>query len=207
MSDRAAILASVRSALGRAQGAPVPPPPASIVTSPAPADLRARFCDRVVAIGGRLTQADVTGPTVAEILRAAQVRTVAVSDAPELAPIAAQLAAAGITIVRHDAPREQLLAADAGLTMAQMGIAESGTLVLDAGAERARLASLLPPLHVCVLPVQRLIPTLGHALAALPAPLPHAITFISGPSRTADIELQLVVGVHGPKELHVVLVG
>lgn len=207
MSERDQILARVREALGRERTSPVPPPPPGIVTSPSPADPKARFGERLAAIGGKFLQATAAEAAVLQVLRTAKVRTVVVSDAPELAPLTAAMRAAGLTVVPHDAPRDVLLAADAGLTTAQFGIAESGTLVLDAGAERNRLASLLPPLHLCVLPAERLIPTLGHALAALPSPLPHAITFISGPSRTADIELQLVVGVHGPKELCVVLVG
>jgi L-lactate dehydrogenase complex protein LldG len=206
MSDRTTILGSIRAALGRTAGAPVPPPPPNIVTSPAPADLVERFCDRLAAIGGKLDASQDASSAVLQRLRAAGARSVILSDAPEIEAMAAPLRAAGITCLGSDAPREQLLAADAGVTSAQLGIAESGTLMLDAGAERSRLASLLPPLHICVLPSTRLIPTLGDALASLPSPLPHAITFISGPSRTADIELQLVVGVHGPKELCVVLV-
>ena len=71
----------------------------------------------------------------------------------------------------------------------------------------ARLVSLVPPLHIALLPTERLLGTMADSLAAVhtngPAP---TITFITGPSRTADIELTLVVGVHGPRELHVVLV-
>lgn len=75
--------------------------------------------------------------------------------------------------------------------------------------ERHRLLSLLPKVHFAVLPADRIVATLGDALAAARgaggAP-PRALTLITGPSRTADIELTLVVGVHGPKELHVLLV-
>ncbi|MBL8755761.1 MAG: LUD domain-containing protein, partial [Planctomycetes bacterium] len=110
----------------------------------------------------------------------------------------------------HDAPRDELLAADAGVTFAQHGIAETGTLVLTSAHEQNRLASLLPALHVAVLPGSRLCGTLADAFAALQgvdgSPIARTITFVTGPSRTADIELTLVVGVHGPKTLHVVLV-
>jgi L-lactate dehydrogenase complex protein LldG len=93
--------------------------------------------------------------------------------------------------------------------MAQWGIAETGTLVLESAREQHRLASLLPALHVVVLPCSRLLGTLAEAFVRLQpngAPSSRTITFISGPSRTADIELELVVGVHGPKLLHVLLV-
>ena len=104
--------------------------------------------------------------------------------------------------------RRGLMQAAGGLTLAQWGIAESGTLVLDGRREDHRLVSLLPPIHVAILPRSRMLATLGHALAALAADGPltgSAITFVTGPSRTADIELTLVVGVHGPSVLHVIL--
>src|SRR6185503_17060568 len=105
--------------------------------------------------------------------------------------------------------RAALLAAELGVSCAQWGIAETGTLVLESARERHRLVSLLPPVHVALLPSARLLGTLGEALAALRTsiggPASRTITFITGPSRTADIELTLVVGVHGPRELHVLL--
>lgn len=104
--------------------------------------------------------------------------------------------------------RAQLLAADVGLTTAQLAIAETGTLVLVGTSERHRLASLLPAAHVALVRLDDLVPGLDDALARLAAdgddPAP-CVTFITGPSRTADIELQLVVGVHGPRSLDVLL--
>src|SRR5262249_12350113 len=100
-------------------------------------------------------------------------------------------------------------AAELGVTTAQWGVAETGTLVLESAAERHRLISLLPPVHVALLPAGRLLGTLGDALEAVRpargAPLSRTITFVPRPSRPADIELTLVVGVHGPRELHVLV--
>jgi L-lactate dehydrogenase complex protein LldG len=131
-----------------------------------------------------------------------------VSDAPEVESLVAPLARE-IELLAHDAPRAAQLEAQAGLTAAQWGIAETGTLVLESARERHRLASLLAPLHVALLPAGRLLGTLDEALAAVRgpdgAPAARTITFVTGPSRTADIELELVVGVHGPRDLHVVL--
>jgi L-lactate dehydrogenase complex protein LldG len=113
----------------------------------------------------------------------------------------------GVEVVGPDAPRAELLAAELGVTRAQWGIAETGTLVLESARERHRLVSLLPPVHVALLRAGALLGTLGEALAATRgstgAPASRTITFVTGPSRTADIELTLVVGVHGPRELHV----
>ena len=70
------------------------------------------------------------------------------------------------------------------------------------------LVSLLPPVHIAIIRSSDIHPTIGDALAALHGAndLSRAITFITGPSRTADIELTLTVGVHGPKELYVIII-
>ena len=119
----------------------------------------------------------------------------------------AWLSSTGHCVVGPDGPREDQLEAGVGLTEAQLAIAETGTLVLRSDNEEHRLASLLPRVHIAVLNVRDLVPELGEALAKLQTDgIPPVITFITGPSRTGDIELTLVVGVHGPEILHVVLV-
>jgi L-lactate dehydrogenase complex protein LldG len=94
-----------------------------------------------------------------------------------------------------------------GLTGAQGGLADTGTLALVSGPGRGRLASLLPPVHIALLPAQKLYPSLPAFLAAHPAAATEGsnLVFITGPSRTADIELTLSMGVHGPKEIHVII--
>jgi L-lactate dehydrogenase complex protein LldG len=96
---------------------------------------------------------------------------------------------------------------------ADAGIAESGTLVLRSGSGRGRLASLIAPVHIAVLRRAQIVRGLGAALALLQEQ--HGrdlfvdssnLTLISGPSRTGDIELTLTLGVHGPREIHVVLI-
>lgn len=113
--------------------------------------------------------------------------------------------------MRDEARKARLLAAGVGVTGADYAIADTGTLVLVAGGERHRLLSLLPPVHVCVLPRDRIVANLPELLARVrceevEADLPLSITFITGPSRTADIELTLAHGVHGPREVHVLIV-
>ena len=96
---------------------------------------------------------------------------------------------------------------DVGVSNAQAAIAETGTLVLDSAYERHRLVSLVPPVHIAVVNASSIVETLGEALALLQkdTEISPAITFITGPSRTADIELTLAIGVHGPQELYVIV--
>lgn len=209
MNAREQILATIRAGL---RGAPAAlPPPLSGAGVP-PGERVERFTAMLTKVGGRVDcVADLAaaGRRVRELLAAAAVQRLLASDAPELRAIVQALPAA-VRVLPVDAAREESLAADAGITCAQWGIAETGTLVLASAAERNRLASLLPALHVVVLPAARLLGSLGEAFARLRAPdgAPSArtITFVTGPSRTADIELTLVVGVHGPKDLHVIVV-
>jgi L-lactate dehydrogenase complex protein LldG len=104
---------------------------------------------------------------------------------------------------------EELGACAVGITGADAGLADTGSLVVVSGPGRGRLASLLPPVHVAVLPVSRLVWTLADALALQPtlATSGSNLVVITGPSRTADIEMTLTRGVHGPRDVHVVLVG
>lgn len=128
---------------------------------------------------------------------------VAVSDGADL-PIAVD----GVDLFEGWSKREDLLNADAGLTSAQIGIAESGTLALIGNSEKHRLVSLVPPIHVCILRRKNIVGTMSEALAKVESgpELSPLVTFVTGPSRTADIELQLVLGVHGPRQLRIILV-
>jgi len=95
-----------------------------------------------------------------------------------------------------------------GITSAQWGIAETGTLVLESEKEFNRLTSLVPPVHICLLEAKNMRETLGEILQNLnTGNLSRTVTFITGPSRTSDIELTLAIGVHGPAELHVIVIG
>ncbi len=94
-----------------------------------------------------------------------------------------------------------------GITAVDYALADTGTLVLISGPGRARSASLVPPVHLAVVEARQIISGLDDlfVLLAETSNTASAVTFITGPSRTADIELTLVVGVHGPQQLHVIL--
>lgn len=103
---------------------------------------------------------------------------------------------------------QQLAAASAGLTGALGGLADTGTLVVASGPGKPRFASLLPPVHIALLPVATLYPDLPAFLAAH-SDITRAgsnVVLITGPSRSSDIEFTPTLGVHGPKTLHVVLI-
>lgn len=171
----------------------------------------AAFTEILATLGAPVDVAkDVSsaGERITGILAEHHASSVALSDAPEVLAVADALPPT-IERIPHDAPRESLLRSNAGLSTAQWAIAETGTLALESLHERHRLATLLPDLHIALVPASRLLATLGDAferLAKNGSPDAATITFITGPSRTADIELELVVGVHGPKALHVVIV-
>ena len=135
-----------------------------------------------------------------------QTRRVALSDAPVLRRLAREIE--GDTNEVSIVPGiKDLFAYDIGITTAQIAIAETGTLVLESDRERHRLISLLPLAHIAIVDSKDICATLGDAIRQVRrnSETSPAITFITGPSRTADIELTLTIGVHGPKELYVIV--
>jgi L-lactate dehydrogenase complex protein LldG len=97
-----------------------------------------------------------------------------------------------------------------GVTSVFSAIAETGTLMMCSGPDTPATVSLLPETHIALVPIERIVPFMEDAWDLLRAEfgqLPRAVNFISGPSRTADIEQTLVLGAHGPYRVHIVLVG
>lgn len=119
-------------------------------------------------------------------------------------------------ICTPESPRSDLLSCDLGVSSATLGIAEHGTIMMTSGqadldGSRLRQVSLLPKIHVAIIRASDLVGTIAEALDRVAhlgdghRPIPPAVTFATGPSRTADIEQQLVLGVHGPHSQHVIL--
>ncbi|QAY70236.1 LutC/YkgG family protein [Xylanimonas protaetiae] len=102
----------------------------------------------------------------------------------------------------------ELDAVDAVVTAARIAVADTGTIVLDGEPDQGRRAiSLLPDVHVCVVRAEQVVQTVPEAVRVLAEHAERPQTWISGPSATSDIELDRVEGVHGPRTLHVLLVG
>lgn len=120
-------------------------------------------------------------------------------------------------LVQVEAPADNyknaLIQADLGITSCDYAIADSGTLVLISSREQQQMISLVPVVHLCLLDASRLVENLSELLLELQKffdrkdETPHRITLITGPSRTADIEQTVAIGVHGPTELHVLIFG
>jgi L-lactate dehydrogenase complex protein LldG len=206
MNAKEEILARVRQALGGAAPAPALPrydPPQSDLTDAERLELLA---DRLVdykAVVTRCAEPDL-GAAVATALDGVR-RLVVPADVPD-----AWLSAYSGEVIRDGGGRVATVAdldgADAVLTGCALAIAVTGTIVLDAGPAQGRRAlTLVPDHYVCVVHSGQLVADVPDATARLDAVRP--LTFISGPSATSDIELNRVEGVHGPRRLHVILVG
>ena len=207
MSAREEILERARRALrdvpSSAPADDVPfvrPEPATGPATPAQVD---RFAERVADY--RAVVERVADGHVAERVRAAVggLRRIVVPSG-----LPAELVPDGVVVVRDgpDVPVGELDRCDGVVSTAALGIATTGTIVLDHGAGQGRrAATLVPDLHVCVVRTDQVVAGVPEAVAALDPSRPQ--TWISGPSATSDIELDRVEGVHGPRALHVLLVG
>ena len=194
MSARDDILGRVRAALHNVSPAvSVPPAP----RAPDRGDLVALFDERVADYRAVVTRCAVEdlAATVAAALGTARA----------VVPPGLDVEVAD-SVVDDGLSAAELDAIDAVVTRAAVGIAETGTIVLDHQPDQGRRAiSLVPDLHVCIVDATQVVADVPDAIALLDPARPS--TWISGPSATSDIELDRVEGVHGPRTLHVVLVG
>jgi len=170
-----------------------------------------RFQLALEAVSGQcvvVPDEDKAVPLVQQILEQHKAKVVAVSDAPLVRRLLQQVQQHARLL--KDAAAAELFQCDVGITGAQWAIAETGTLVLESEQERHRLISLVPPVHIAIIEAGRIRQTLGEVLMSLGENgqdgLSRTVTFITGPSRTSDIELTLAIGVHGPQALHVIVI-
>ena len=169
-------------------------------------DLVARFMAKAESLAStvhRVTDAAAVPGAVADYLRQQQLPLHAVATP---ACQGYDWAAAGLALdfrPARDADR-------VGITDCFCALAETGTLMLLSAPETPASVSLLPETHIALVPVTRIVGTMENAFDRLGQStdqLPRAVNFISGPSRTGDIEQTIVLGAHGPCRVHLILIG
>ena len=172
------------------------------------------FAARAAAVGATVWQVGETeAPALVErlLVDAAASKVALDSGVRHAFPrLAAQLADAGLTLLPPDAEPPALADADAGVSLGAFAVSETGSIAVAPASLADRLVSMLPPLHVLLVPTSALLDSLDDAADQLrdwttgstPA---RYVSLITGPSRTADIERVLTIGVQGPRVLHDVL--
>ena len=212
--DRRAFLDRVREAV--AQGGDVELPSAFPPT-PASGEEASfeRFAAALAANNGlaRLVRRSELAGAVADIARelGAERRVVVAPDVDIWRQeVDEGLEAAHAEIARPlaDGWRGEAARADLGITSAAAAVASTGSILLVPGPDHPRVASLLPTMHLAIMPADRLVAGFEDVMAMLPgtADRSSAPVLVTGPSRTSDIEMTTVFGVHGPKALRVLLV-
>ena len=217
MPARENILNRIRAAQGR-DGVPSPQEHATVAAhllehpqGPRPSSQwhpLERLRERAQSLSTTLDHVDRTAAVPQAVARYLQSNGLPLSAVcwPELAELEWQVA--GVTVESRETRGDDLV----GITGAFCAIAETGTLMLLSGARTPGATSLLPETHIAVVPAARIVRGMEDAWALLraehgPDAMPRAVNFISGPSRTADIEQTLVLGAHGPYRVHIVLTG
>jgi L-lactate dehydrogenase complex protein LldG len=218
--ERDAFLERVRTATATAR-LPRPDTPRPAIPD-VDDDSKSMFTAALLAVNGNVhsppTQAEVPELVVGLLTDSGSQRVLAWDDDQLPLPgVIDTVRNAGFEFVTPDVPSDPVGrinhqagygTVDAGITGAAAGFARSGSVVLTAGSGRPRMASLIPSLHVALLPSDALYPS-ASAWAAdnvASAQGTSNLVFITGPSRTGDIEMHLNLGVHGPRTIHVVLV-
>jgi L-lactate dehydrogenase complex protein LldG len=225
-SAREAFLECVRKAVAegnRAGAGQAPLPNAQVGYQGAGDDHVAGYAQAFEAAGGKVhivaNELEAVG-TITTVLQQARVQRLVLGQGPVIDRLRLKEALRGRVRDIWQEPlaepsgagdtkdsKGRLFAADAGITGVDWLIAETGSMVMLSRSGQARSLSLLPPLHIAVASAEQILPDLFDLFApGLIPTLPANITLITGPSKTGDIELKLVTGVHGPGEVHVVII-
>ena len=209
---RAAVLASVRRALGArisAGGveARLAEPPSGVIPSRARNNAVQMFLEGAARVGTTVAAVSSAGDVPAQIAAylAARNLPATLKLAPDPRLRAMPWAEASMLTTAEGLGEDQ----DAvGVVHAFAGVAETGTLVLVSGPESPTTLNCLPDTHVIVLDAGDLVGAYDDAWARLRTrgAMPRLVTWITGPSRTADIEQEILIGIHGPRRLHVVMI-
>jgi L-lactate utilization protein LutC len=213
-TDRDCFLQRVREAVAagnRAGAAPAVEPRGDVGYQGAGPDPVVRFRDELAAAGGQAHVVPDRAAAVAkvcELVGAKSARRVLLSDGAVIDPLnlGDVLRSRGVEVFDSAAGREETFAADLGVTGVDYLVAETGSIALFTRPGQPRSFNLLPPVHVAVAERGQILPDLFDLFALERGELPACLSLITGPSKTGDIELRLVTGVHGPGEVHVVLI-
>ncbi len=215
MSSRERILQRIRKAQGRGGGRPSQAELEAVETylrahprgtlPKVEADLVARFRARAESMQSTTEEVAAEAEVPAAVARYLKANNLPLSGCvwPQLAHF--DWKGAGLALESRAANGDDPV----GITGAFAAIAETGTLVLASGPDTPATVSLLPETHVAIVPAARVVAHMEDAWAIARAAfgqLPRAINFVSGPSRTADIDQQIVLGAHGPYRVHIILV-
>lgn len=214
MNARDDILVRIRAALGRskrngeAARAEVKATCDARTAGPRPlfdADLAARFRREAERMSSTIDEVAALADVPAAVARYLDARTLGRRGVVWPALAGLDWAGAGLAMETRAAGDTDLV----GVTGCFCAIAETGTLMTCSGPRTPAATSLLPETHVAVVPMSRIVPAMEEAWALARSEigeLPRAVNFISGPSRTGDIEMTIVLGAHGPYRVHLVLV-
>lgn len=182
-------------------------------------DPPARFLQELEALGGygeRARSLDEAREYIVALAKGRGAKLLLRWDVEELEELGVDepLEEAGVEVVAWrelDDFREVAARADIGLSTADWAVAETGSLLLTSGPGKGRSVTLLPPTYVAVLPASKVLGTVAEAIEKYseggPGALPANVVLHTGPSRSGDIEMEIFVGMHGPGDVHVVLVG
>ena len=186
MTARDQLLTRIRGSLGRSANEAVPSPPSVRLQVPeiSPSDRVTQFANALTALAGK-----VILPSSKEDVRAAIKKIVNERSV--------------VTVNQGD-----VATADVGINFADYALADTGSLVFLSESRESRLISLLPPVHIAIVARHRILSGLDELFTLVPHPAANSssMVIVTGPSRTADIEMRLVRGVHGPGEVHAIIV-
>ncbi len=226
-TSREVFLSTVRRSLGRT--GPTAPASNGAPSAAGDATIRqdtlsheqmiARFEEEVKKVHGVVSRVSGHGELsslLGALIEEKGIRKIARWDTPTLTDLDDALTGAGaevlpINLAQSETSgtdqRASLVEADMGLTEVDYAVAEIGSLVMRASGPQSRLASVIPPVHVAIVTPDKIVSSLQDLLPLLNTAggLPSAVSLVTGPSRTADIETIRTVGIHGPIELHVVI--
>lgn len=220
-TDRHTFMSRIHKALesqpGRTIAEPIPDVDQSLARVCQPSeDLPARFAEQAQEVGMHVHRvaSNALDESLQEILKQLQCRSavLGITDESLQTQIHATLTEIGLDVFDKGpgTDRDALFDADVAITDVDAGLAETGSIILSSGAQRSRACHLAPPVHIALVLVNKIVADLidyfGPSCDVGDSQHGSATVLITGPSKTADIEGILITGVHGPGEVHVMMI-